>query len=259
MLNFIINADDFGFSKDSVESTINLFETNVISSATIILSMPATKLAIEYAKKNPRFSFGIHLNYITDKIERPILPHSQISTLTNNDGSFHSTNRLRRLALMKSVDPFHIELETIAQINLLRESGIKISHIDSHGHIHKLPIFSRTLSKIKSKIQIEKMRNAQNIFLDKKYSSPSFWLNSWLKKNIKKNFHTTDFFYMNTNYNNHKWPEHLSSLKINGSIEVGVHPGSKEGWRSQEVETSLILADLIKKNDEFNLISWNDL
>ena len=103
------------------------------------------------------------------------------------------------------------------------------------------------------------MRNAQNIFLDKKYSSPSFWLNSWFKRNIKRNFHTTDFFYMNTNYKNYKWPEHLSKLKINGSIEVGVHPGSKESWRSHEVETSLILADLIKKNDKFNLISWNDL
>ena len=69
-MNIIINADDFGYSADTVESTIKLFEANVISSATIMSSMPGTEYAVDYAKKNPKYSFGLHLNYITDDIEK---------------------------------------------------------------------------------------------------------------------------------------------------------------------------------------------
>ena len=55
MLNIIVNADDFGFSEETVESTIKLFELNAISSATIMLSKPGTCKAIEYAKKSSIF------------------------------------------------------------------------------------------------------------------------------------------------------------------------------------------------------------
>ena len=90
MADIIINADDFGFSENTVEATIKLFESKVISSATIMLSMPGTEIAIDYAKKNPQFSFGLHLNLITDDIEKPILQSSDIPTLTTRDGFFHS-------------------------------------------------------------------------------------------------------------------------------------------------------------------------
>ncbi len=88
MLDIIVNADDFGFSKETAESTIKLFELNAISSATIMLSKPGTSLAIEYAKKNPQFSYGLHLNFIRDEDNRPLTPHKEISSLTTNDGFF---------------------------------------------------------------------------------------------------------------------------------------------------------------------------
>ena len=50
MVDIIVNADDFGLSEETVESTIKLFELNAISSATIMLSKPGTNQAIEYAK-----------------------------------------------------------------------------------------------------------------------------------------------------------------------------------------------------------------
>ena len=45
-MQFILNADDFGISKDTVEKTISLFEEGHLTSATIILSMPGTQKAI---------------------------------------------------------------------------------------------------------------------------------------------------------------------------------------------------------------------
>ena len=55
MIDIIINADDFGFSENTVEATIKLFELKAISSATIMLSMPGTEFAIDYAKKIHNF------------------------------------------------------------------------------------------------------------------------------------------------------------------------------------------------------------
>ena len=64
---------------------------------------------------------------------------------------------------------------------------------------------------------------------------------------------------MNTNYSDFKWPEKLLNLKIKGSLEVGIHPGSKEDWRLQEVETCKILKKLINSSDTHHLINWHDI
>jgi len=259
MLNIIVNADDFGFSEETVESTIKLFELNAISSATIMLSKPGTRRAIEYAKKNPQFSYGLHLNFIRDENNRPLIHHKEISSLTTNDGFFLSANQLRKKALLNLIDPSHICSETIAQINELLNLGIKISHLDSHGHIHKFPIFCRAIGSIKNQINIQKVRNYQNIFLRKKFLSPTFLLGALFKKNINKYFKTTNFFFMNSNKNNSNWPKDLFELNIKGSLEIGVHPGSKENWRIKEFESCLIISEIIKKNNEYNLINWDHL
>mgnify|MGYP001589233327 FL=1 len=63
---------------------------------------------------------------------------------------------------------------------------------------------------------------------------------------------------MNTNYSDYKWPEKLYKLNLNGTIEVGVHPGNKEDWRIQEVETCKIFRNLIQSDNKYNLINWNN-
>ena len=259
MLDIIVNADDFGFSKETVESTIKLFELNAISSATIMLSKPGTSLAIEYAKKNPQFSYGLHLNFIRDEDNRPLTPHKEISSLTTNDGFFFSSNQLRKKALLNLIDPSHICSETIAQINELSNLGIKISHLDSHGHIHKFPIFCKAIGSIKNQINIQKVRNYQNIFLTKKFLSPTFLLGPLFKKNINKYFKTTNFFFMNSNKNDSNWMKDLFELNINGSLEIGVHPGPRVDWRAKEFESCLIISEIIKKNKEYNLTNWDYL
>ena len=174
-MDIIINADDFGYSEETVESTIKLFETKTISSATIMASMPGTEYAIDFAKSNLNYSFGLHLNFITDDTESPLLDHTKIPSLTNNKGYFHDTKTLRKLSILNKIDPLDIELETMAQLERVTKFDINISHLDSHGHIHKLPIFSKTLSLIKNKIKINKIRNVQNIFFQKKYLNVNYY------------------------------------------------------------------------------------
>ena len=236
-MKFILNADDFGISEDTYYATIELFERRQLSSATIILSMPYSTKAIEYALKHPEFSFGLHLNFITDDIEKPILNKEKIPSLTTDEGYFQNSQILRKKLLIGKINLNEIALETIAQVNFIKESGLNISHLDSHGHIHKIPSVTKTIASLKSVIGIKRMRYSQNIFVDnlkKKVLRPSFWLTNYFGKNIKKNFITTDFFFNNTNYKNDNWPLMISNLKREGSIEVGIHPGYNEKWRIHE-------------------------
>ncbi|MDC0876561.1 ChbG/HpnK family deacetylase [Candidatus Pelagibacter sp.] len=170
--------------------------------------------------------FNNRHNSIFHKIYN-ILPKNIL--LKKLDGFFLRTNQLRKKALLNLIDPSHICLETIAQINELSNLGIKISHLDSHGHIHKFPIFSKAIGSIKNQTNIYKVRNYQNIFLKNKFLSPTFWLGPLFKKNIF------------------------------GSLEIGVHPGSKENWRIKEFESCLIISEIMKKNKKYNLINWNHL
>lgn len=55
MKKLIINADDFGFDAHTVEWTIKGFERGALTSATIMAGMPATDLAISFAKAHPQF------------------------------------------------------------------------------------------------------------------------------------------------------------------------------------------------------------
>ena len=98
-MKFILNADDFGISEDTYYATTELFDKGYLSSATIILSMPYSKKAIEYALCHPQFSFGLHLNLITDDIEKPILNKKKIPTLTTDEGYFHNSQVLRKKLL----------------------------------------------------------------------------------------------------------------------------------------------------------------
>ena len=78
MRKLIINADDFGLDEHTVEWTIKGFDCGALTSATIMAGMPATELAVEYAKRHPKFSFGVHF-YLVD--ESPISNPKEIKSM----------------------------------------------------------------------------------------------------------------------------------------------------------------------------------
>ena len=65
-LRLILNADDFGYDDDTVEATIECFRASALTSATIMLGMPATPGALEFARENPELDFGVHLVFTGD-------------------------------------------------------------------------------------------------------------------------------------------------------------------------------------------------
>ena len=260
-MKVILHADDFGFDKDTTEATIELLECGVLTSATIMANMPASDIAIAYAKEHPEKSWGVHLTYVDGL--KPMCEANEIPTLVDSEmgGGFYDSNIVRKQAMLLRQSKQDIVKESLAQIKKLQNAGIAISHLDSHGHLHKFPSFLFAMKEISMHTGIGKIRKVQDIFLKKPQFSPRTLLNSLFDAYIKRHFITTDYFYMSANSMDTDWAEtiaaKLADLSKNKVIEIGVHPGNIEDWRKQEKVDILAFYELIKH--KHNIITWNNL
>lgn len=259
-MNIILHADDFGYDEDTCRATIDLFEKGVLKSATIMVNMPASGIAIEYAKKHPEFSFGVHLTYVDGLL--PVSTPENITSLINSENRFLPSNEVRKRALTFRLKKQDIINESLEQINVLKKAGVKVSHLDSHGHLHKFPAFLSALNDISEKAGITKIRRVQNIFVAPHKSGISSVLNAMFGKYISSHFKSTDYFYMPANSMDTHWSEsilqQIESLPENAILETGVHPGTDEDWRMKEY---LDIQEFAKKMipTKHRLINWNEL
>ncbi len=257
----IINADDFGHDDDSTLATIECFMAGALTSATIMPKMPATHIAIKFARENPQHSYGVHLTFVRDTVETSVADPRLIPALVHEDGSFRASDELRLRALFGALPVEQIRIEIAAQIERIMDSGISISHVDSHGHLHKFKPFVQALKEALPKYGLLRVRNVQNQYTRRPLKSPTYWLGPYWRRRIMDNFLTTAHFFMSTNSQDFQWVEKILDRELDGALEVGVHPGSPqhpETWRNHEREACLALAAEARKR-EISLISWKDI
>jgi len=142
MSKLIIHADDFGETDKVTDGIVKAIEDGPVRSTSVMANMPDTDRALrlmpEYADD---VSFGVHLNFC----QGPSL--TLAPTLTNDLGMFQSKWRLARRSLLRRLDRTELRNEIDAQIETVKQSGVLISHLDGHKHLHQLPhIFEETLS-----------------------------------------------------------------------------------------------------------------
>lgn len=129
MKKLIINADDFGLTTGCNKGIIEAIKNGIVTSTTLMFNMPKSEEAIELAKENGITSLGLHLTLTCGK---PILNSVEVQSLVDKTGSFYkrSTNLLPVMKLEE------VEKELRAQIDGFIKTGMKLSHFDSHHHIH---------------------------------------------------------------------------------------------------------------------------
>lgn len=262
-MRVILHADDFGYDKDTVSATIELIETGVLTSASIMATMPAAQEAIAYAAKHKQISYGVHLTYVDG------IHHAKkcASSLLNEDGCFYPSPEVRLKAMMLKYNKFDIVDESLAQIDIIRQGGVNISHLDSHGHLHKFPSFLNALPIIKSQSGIERVRRVQNVFIQKPQFSLTSILNRYFDWRITHGYRSTDYFYMSANNMDTEWADsilvQMDQLPQSAIIEIGVHPGhtnnEKERWRQNEYDDIRDFAEKLRASGKHHIISWNEV
>ncbi len=231
MKELIVNADDFGQDEDTFTWTVKGFEAGKVTSATIMAGMPFTKQAVEYAKAHPQFSFGIHL-YFSD--EKPISQAKDIPSMIDpTTGKLWVTRQFILRQLTGRIKLRDLKHEICAQIESLRALGLQISHVDGHGHLHRLPLSLLALMNLRKKLGILTIRRTQNV-----YGAPvSFAARvfNWVMEiPLALFFKRANSFLMTANKideSQKTWFSDALKKPWKGVLEIGVHPGSQEAWR----------------------------
>lgn len=260
-MRLILHADDFGFDAQATDATIECLDAGLLTSASIMANMPATQRAVDYAIAHQHVSYGVHLVYVTDLDEQPLSPLGDIPTLVRADGRFHDMRHLLKQILAGRIDAGDIRRETYAQIARLRGLGLSVSHVDSHGHVHKYGVFRSALAAVLPQSGITKVRIAQDVHLDFKPFRPTYWLGGWWRRCLRSRWASTDHFFMPVaGRTDREWPSKLRKRirgVADGVMEIGVHPGY-EGWRDVERQClQEFVAGALE--DGHCLMSWHDV
>lgn len=238
VLKKIFNADDFGASQGINQAVAKAYHQGILNSTSMMINLNYVDEALELKKEMPNLDVGLHLNLTN---EYALSEMKKIPLLVDENGKFkHGFVNLLILSLLKPNElKKQVEVETRAQIEKAQTKGIKLSHIDSHRHIHHIPLIFKIVKNLANEYKIPRIRvvnenifNTMNSNRDKSYlfdggivkyvilRALAFWNN-----------HKTDTYFYSILYTCKLSKEHFKNLKIPakyGAIEVGIHPAMPE-------------------------------
>lgn len=236
--SLIVNADDFGLDAHTVEWTIKGFEAGAISSATIMAGMPATAQAVAYAKAHHQFSFGVHL-YLVD--EKPMSPPETISSMVDpRTGKLWTTRQFIIRNFLGLVRADDIYREMMVQYEAIASTGLSISHVDGHGHNHRLPQSIKALERLQRELQGSgrihgplSVRRCQDL-PEASLGRLSRLINPRMQCRLERaDFAMTDHFIMMCGKTTDPgWFARAVETLPDGVTEIGIHPGADEDWRT---------------------------
>jgi predicted glycoside hydrolase/deacetylase ChbG (UPF0249 family) len=131
MKYLIVNADDFGYTRDVNEGILEAHRRGILTSATLMANGSDFHHAHLLAKDFPSLDIGIHLVLVGERaLSRPskCLPDSPYGLLWD-----------------RTLD---IERELDLQMRRALEVGIKPTHLDTHKHAHLLPKVARAVAAV---------------------------------------------------------------------------------------------------------------
>lgn len=260
-MRVVTNADDFGASDDTVRATIACFERGALTSATIMTAMPATPAALEYAAGRGDVSFGVHLALVGDGRERPLSDPARVPSLVDDDGVLLPTNVVRRRALTGRLRVEEICLEIERQLEVARDAGVSLTHVDSHRHVHKLGPVRDALARVLPRFGVHRVRRVQDVYLRRPVTSPTYWVGRVWQAGLARRFVSTDHFYMPSSAHDAGWAAPLLD-RMDGlpgvTLEVGVHPGEVDEWRVEEGASVIELAEGARERGH-ELVGWSDV
>ncbi|HXG91994.1 MAG TPA: hopanoid biosynthesis-associated protein HpnK [Blastocatellia bacterium] len=155
-VRLIVNADDFGISKEVNEAVIRAFREGVLTSASLMVTGAAFDDAVILAKENPGLAVGIHLVTV---MGRAALPHSEIPSLVDELGNFSNNPTAAGLKYYFSKRARQeLRKELAAQFAKFQSTGLPLSHIDGHLHLHVHPVIFNAALELGAQYGARRMR-----------------------------------------------------------------------------------------------------
>jgi chitin disaccharide deacetylase len=159
MKRLIINADDFGLAPGVNRAIVELQQAGALSSTTLMATGPYFSPAVYMAFAQPDLAVGCHV-VLVDGL--PCLRPGEVPSLVNpqDSSSFRPTVGSFVSDLVRGrIRGKEIEAEAVAQIRRIQSSGVTVSHIDSHKHLHAFPRVLAPLLRAARQCGVKCVRN----------------------------------------------------------------------------------------------------
>lgn len=127
----IVNSDDYGRSSNISRGIREAHLRGIVSSTTCMMNFDNVVDDLALAlQETPNLGLGTHLVLTAG---RPLLPASQLPSLTVSDGRFLKLPQL--ITRLADINPAEAQAEWRAQIErFIQVTGRKPTHLDSHHH-----------------------------------------------------------------------------------------------------------------------------
>ena len=143
MKRLIINADDFGFTRDVNAGIVHAHREGVLTSTTLMANGDAFEDAVRLAFETPALDIGCHLVLVQGT-----------SLLTGRP----FPEKLRHVLTALARGQLDVYAEFRAQIEKIRDTGLQITHLDSHKHTHIVPAVFRAVVRLAQEFEIPYVR-----------------------------------------------------------------------------------------------------
>ena len=138
-ISLIVNADDFGRTRDINRGILYAFQHGIVTGASLMTNFDAFAEAVHMALHH-NLPVGVHFN-LTEG--RPVSEAAGVASLVDSQGRFFKKNTFILHLLQGRIREQDVRTELYAQMLKCVEAGVKPDHYDSHHHIHVLPMIGR--------------------------------------------------------------------------------------------------------------------
>ena len=133
MIRLIVNADDFGWTRDVNDGIVYAHRSGILTAATMMAGGTEFEHAVKLARETPSLDIGCHLTLL-----------QTASALTGRPLPRDIPRLLRAIAL-REID---IYSELSAQVRKMIAAGILPTHLDAHKHTHILPPVASAVARM---------------------------------------------------------------------------------------------------------------
>ena len=268
---YIINADDYGISKENNEAILEASKFGILNSTSVMVNTPFCDYEIlQQLIDNEKFRVGLHLNIFEfNTLKKDLKPDSK---LYDKNGEYHNSFGY---VLKKSFDKEFLE-EVEEDYRLQIEEALKHfkpEHIDSHVHMHAIPNLFKIVCKLAKEYDIPYVRtqfekpylipdlkmfsktNLVNLIKVGLLSSFTLLNRKELKKyNLKTNDYIVGVQFTSNMDTNTLYCGYKANSKKDKLTEALLHPTKNQNKKDNYKEyISLLDEDLMLKLQKLNL------
>ena len=128
-MKLIVNADDFGLTRSVNYGILDAHLNGIVTSTTLMVTMPAVGHAIELMKKYPSLKVGLHLNITLGK------PLTNCKSLIKEDGCFYKPKENPDQSFFSEEEIYQeFKAQYFLFIELVKN---RPTHLDSHLYAHQ--------------------------------------------------------------------------------------------------------------------------